>query len=401
MAEEYKVTLKAVLDTTDIKQQLAGLQGQNTSSFGNAVSSLEKATKDAAKAQDEAATAAKSAALGFKDAKGIIKAVAGGFAAKVIGNTIGGTAGATVAGVGQGAAAGAAFGPMGMAVGAALGGFDAITTSINKSRQELEDALKKVSDALVSSADKLKSPENWVRRREFVKNVAARDENSLQNLIDVLNADLKAAEEKVAPETEIAARRKFAEEYAANSAAGKGDKYKGDYYIEYTNKFLADQEKAIEDVESVEEKLKIATEALAKLRKEREEKEKKAAEDEAKANEDARQQRLEVIKLQNDAEKNLKAKIEADKAKIEADKKKQLSELDKQLQNNLKDVPNLMQNIGDMTSIQKYGFGMGEVEDSAISLAQMQLDMQTQIRNSVEQIKNNITGNSTQVAVAG
>ena len=194
MAEEHKVTLKAVLDTTDIKQQLAGLQGQSTSSLGNAVSSLEKATKDAAKAQDEAATAAKSAALGFKDAKGIIKAVAGGFAAKVIGNTIGGTAGATVAGVGQGAAAGAAFGPYGMAIGAALGGFDAITSSINKSRQELEEALKKVSDSLISGADKLKSPENWVRKREFTKNVATRDENSLQNLIDVLNADLKAAE---------------------------------------------------------------------------------------------------------------------------------------------------------------------------------------------------------------
>ena len=394
MAEEHKVTLKAVLDTTDIKQQLAGLQGQSTSSLGNAVSSLEKATKDAAKAQDEAATAAKSAALGFKDAKGIIKAVAGGFAAKVIGNTIGGTAGATVAGVGQGAAAGAAFGPYGMAIGAALGGFDAITSSINKSRQELEEALKKVSDSLISGADKLKSPENWVRKREFTKNVATRDENSLQNLIDVLNADLKAAEAKVAPETEIAARRKVAEKYAADLAAGKGDKYIGDNYIEYTNKFLADQEKAIKDVESVEEKLKIATEALAKVRKAREEKEKKAAEEEAKANEEARKQRLEVIKLQNDAEKNLKAKIEADE-------KKQLSELDKQLQNNLKDVPNLMQNIGDMTSIQKYGFGMGEVEDSAIQLAQMQLDIQTQIRNSVEQIKNNIAGGNNQTAVAG
>ena len=60
-----------------------------------------------------------------------------------------------------------------------------------------------------------------------------------------------------------------------------------------------------------------------------------------------------------------------------------------------------MQNIGDMTSIQKYGFGMGEVEDSAIQLAQMQLDIQTQIRNSVEQIKNNIAGGNNQTAVAG
>lgn len=401
MAEEHKVTLKAVLDTTDIKQQLAGLQGQTSSSLGNAVSSLEKSTKDAAKAQNEAANAAKSAALGFKDAKGIIKAVAGGFAAKVIGNTIGGTAGATVSGIGQGAAAGAAFGPFGMAVGAALGGFDALTTSIDKSRKELEDALNKVSDALLSGADKLKRPEDWIRKREFVKDVAGRDENSLQNLIDVLNNELKAAEAKVAPATEIASRRAVAESFAADAAAGKGNNYTGLHTIEETNRFLAEQEKAIKDVENIDEQLKIATEALVKLRKEREEKEKKAAEEakkaadeEAKANEDARKQRLAVIKLQNDAEKSLKTEIE--KAK-----KERLSELDNQLQKDLTNAPNYLQNIGDMTSVQKYGFGMGEVEDSAISLAQMQLDMQTQIRNSVEQIKNNITGNSTQVAVAG